>query len=264
MFRFRAAIDPLEQFQILPIVELHFGPFNISLTNSALWMLIGTGAIAVFFLLATRRAALIPGRMQSMAEVFYEFVFDLVRDSVGPGGRKFFPYVFTLFVWILIANVFGLIPTFPTAAHELHTFTPTSHIAVTFALAILTISIVIIYGFWKNGLRFLRLVAPKGLPLWLMPVLVPIEIISFLARPFTLAVRLFANMFAGHILLKLFASFIISLLATGGILSAAALLPALGIVAITMLELLVAVLQAYVFAVLTCIYLSDAEHPEKH
>lgn len=263
MYDFRAA-SPLEQFEILPIVELSLGTVDISLTNSALWMLIGTGAIILFFLLATRRASMIPNRLQSMAEVFYEFVFDLVRDSIGSEGRKFFPYVFTLFVWILVANLFGLIPSIPGAPHEFHTFTPTSHIAVTFALAILTISMVIIYGFWKNGLRFLRLVAPKGLPIWLMPILVPIEIISFLARPLTLAVRLFANMFAGHILLKLFAGFIISLLAAKSFLSAIALFPAVGIIFITMLELLVAVLQAYVFAVLTCIYLSDAEHPEHH
>ena len=263
MLKFRAA-DPLEQFEIIPIVDLHLGSIDISLTNSSFWMLLGTGAIIVFFLLATRRAGLIPSRLQSVAEVFYEFVFDLVRDSIGSEGRKFFPYVFTLFIWILISNLFGLLPTLPIIPHEYHTFTPTSHIAVTFALAILTISIVIVYGFWKNGLRFLRIVAPKGLPLWLMPILVPIEIISFLARPFTLAVRLFANMFAGHILLKLFAGFIISLLATQSFMSAMAIIPAFGVIAITMLEILVAVLQAYVFAVLTCIYLSDAEHPDHH
>lgn len=263
MHDFRAA-SPLEQFEIIPIFTLPTGSNLLAFTNSSLWMVIGTGAIIIFFMLATRRASMIPNRLQSMAEVFYEFVFDLVRDSIGPEGRKFFPYVFTLFIWILVANLFGLIPSIPGAAHEFHTFTPTSHIAVTFALAILTISMVVIYGFWKNGLRFLRIVAPKGLPIWLMPILVPIEIISFLARPLTLSVRLFANMFAGHILLKLFAGFIISLLAAKSALSAIAIFPALGIVAITMLELLVAVLQAYVFAVLTCIYLSDAEHPEHH
>jgi len=263
MLNFSAA-GPMEQFEIVPIIDLNLGAIDISLTNSSLWMLIGTGAIILFFLIATRRANLIPGRLQAMAEVFYEFVSDVVRDTIGPEGRKFFPYVFTLFVWILIANLFGLLPTIPGAPHAAHTFTPTSHIAVTFALAILTISIVIIYGFYKNGLRFLRVVAPKGLPIWLMPILAPIEIISFLARPLTLAIRLFANMFAGHILLKLFAGFIISLLGAAGAMKAISVIPALGIIAITMLEMLVAVLQAYVFAVLTCIYLADAEHPEHH
>lgn len=255
---------PLEQFEIARIVPLSLGDFDISFTNSALWMLIGVGATTLFFFLATRGRALVPGRAQSMAEVFYEFVFDLVRDTVGQEGLKFFPYIFSLFVFILIANLFGLIPTIPGAPHELHTFTPTSHVSITLSLALFTIFIVIVYGFLKNGWRFLKLFAPSGIPWPMYIILVPIEIISFISRPFTLAIRLFANMFAGHILLKLFAGFIISLLGAASAMKLIALIPGFGIIAITMLELLVAVLQAYVFAVLACIYLSDAESPEHH
>ncbi|MEM9617378.1 MAG: F0F1 ATP synthase subunit A [Pseudomonadota bacterium] len=263
MIDIRAA-GPMEQFEIVPIVPLSFGSFDISFTNSSLWMLIGTGAIILFFFAATRRTGLIPGRVQSMAEVLYEFVSDLVRDTIGAEGRKFFPYVFTLFIWILIANIFGLLPTIPGMPHELHTFTPTSHLIVTLALAMLTITIVIVYGFWKNGLGFLKLFWPSGLP-WPMYALIPaIEVISFLSRPISLAVRLFANMFAGHIILKLFAGFVVSLLSAGGAVMVFGLAPFLGAIAVTMLEFLVAALQAYVFAVLTCIYLSDAAHAGDH
>ncbi|MHA7871478.1 MAG: F0F1 ATP synthase subunit A, partial [Hyphococcus sp.] len=170
MIDIRAA-GPMEQFEIVPLIPLTFGSFDISFTNSSLWMIIGTGALILFFFAATRRAALIPGRIQSMAEVFYEFVSDLVRDTIGPEGRKFFPYVFTLFMWILVANLFGLIPTIPGAPHAAHTFTTTSHLIVTLALAMLTITIVIVYGFWKNGLKFFKLFWPSGLPLWLLPLL---------------------------------------------------------------------------------------------
>jgi F-type H+-transporting ATPase subunit a len=263
MIGFQAA-GPMEQFEILPIVPLTFGEIDVSFTNSALWMLIGVVAITLFFFVATRGRALVPGRIQSMAEVLHEFIADLVRDTIGPDGRKFFPYVFTLFVFILVANLFGLIPSVPGAPHALHTFTPTSHIIVTFALAMLTITIVIVYGLWKNGLKFFKLFAPSGLPLWLMPLLVPIEIISFLSRPISLSVRLFANMFAGHIILKLFAGFVISLLGAGGAVVLFGIAPFLGAVAVTGLEFLVAALQAYVFAILTCIYLSDAAHAAHH
>ncbi len=255
---------PLEQFEIVPIVPLHFGSFDISFTNSSLWMVIGTGAIILFFAMATRRASLIPGRLQGMAEVMYEFIADLVRDTIGSDGRKFFPYVFTLFLWILIANLFGLLPTFPGARHELHTFTTTSHLIVTLALAMLTILIVIVYGFMKNGLKFFKLFVPSGVPVWLLPLIAVIEIVSFLSRPISLSVRLFANMFAGHIILKLFAGFIISLFGAGGAFALLGIFPFLGTIAVTMLEFLVAALQAYVFAVLTCIYLSDAAHAADH
>lgn len=256
--------SPMEQFEIIPIVDLSLGSINISLTNSALWMLICTGAIIAFFAFATRRAALIPNRLQSMAEVLYEFVSDLVRDTIGPEGRKFFPYVFTLFIWILIANLFGLIPTLPGLPHAAHTFTTTSHLIVTLALAMVTITIVVVYGFWKNGLGFLKLFAPSGQPFYMYFLLVPIEVVSFLSRPLSLAIRLFANMFAGHIILKLFAGFVVSLIGAGGFLSVVSILPFFGATAVTALEFLVAFLQAYVFAILTCIYLNDAVHAADH
>jgi len=263
MIDIRAA-GPMEQFEIVPIVPLSFGSFDISFTNSSLWMIIGTGAIILFFFAATRRAGLIPGRIQSMAEVLYQFVSDLVRDTIGPEGRKFFPYVFTLFIWIFVANMFGLIPTIPGAPHAAHTFTTTSHLIVTLALAMLTITIVIVYGFWKNGLKFFKLFWPSGLPIWLLPLLAVIEVISFLSRPLSLAIRLFANMFAGHVILKLFAGFVVSLLSAGGFVMAFGIAPFLGAIAVTALEFLVAALQAYVFAVLTCIYLNDAVHAADH
>ena len=249
------AAGPMEQFEILPIVPLSLGGIDVSLTNSALWMLIGVGVIIAFFFMATRRASLIPSRVQSAAEVLYEFVSDLVRDTIGSEGRKFFPYVFTLFIFILTANLLGLIPSLPGLAHELHTFTTTSHLIVTLALAMVTISIVVIYGFMKNGLKFFKLFAPSGLPIYMYPLIVPIEVISFLSRPISLAVRLFANMFAG---------FVVSLLGVGGFISVLGIAPFLGAVAVTMLEFLVAALQAFVFAVLTCIYLSDAAHAADH
>ena len=255
---------PMEQFEILPIVPMAFGAIDLSFTNSSLWMLIGVLAIAIFFFAATRGRALVPGRIQSTAEVLHEFIADLVRDTIGPDGRKFFPYVFTLFIFILVANLFGLIPSLPGAPNQLHTFTPTSHIIVTLGLAMLTITIVIVYGFWKNGLKFFKLFAPSGLPLWLMPLLVPIEIVSFLSRPLSLGIRLFANMLAGHIILKLFAGFVVSLLSAGGFVMLLGLAPFAGAIAILMLEFLVAALQAYVFAILTCIYLSDAAHAASH
>ncbi|MEK7266255.1 MAG: F0F1 ATP synthase subunit A [Pseudomonadota bacterium] len=258
------AAGPMEQFEILPLFELTAGGVDISFTNSALWMVIGVAATIAFFTMATGRRALIPGRLQSVAEILHEFVANLVRDTIGHDGKKFFPYVFTLFIFILVANFIGLIPSIPGSPHDLHTFTTTSHIIVTFALAMLTITIVLVYGFAKNGLKFLKLFAPSGLPIWLMPILVPIEVISFLSRPISLGVRLFANMLAGHIILKLFATFVIMLLGAPIAFKALALFPFLGAVAIFLLEFLVAGLQAYVFAILTCIYLSDAAHAADH
>lgn len=263
MIDIRAA-GPMEQFEILPIVPLDLGGIDISITNSSLWMLIGTSAIVLFFFLATRRAALIPGRVQSAVEILYEFVSDLVRDTIGADGRKFFPYVFTLFIFILAANLFGLLPSLPYTPAEIHTFTPTSHLIVTLALAMVTISIVVIYGFWKNGLKFLKLFAPSGQPFLMYFLLVPIEIVSFASRPLSLAIRLFANMFAGHIILKLFAGFVVSMIGAGGVFAVLGIVPFLGTTAVMALEILVAFLQAYVFAILTCIYLSDAAHAADH
>ena len=258
------AADPMEQFQIVPLAPLEIMGLDISFTNSSLWMVLSVLVAMAFFILSTRGRALIPGRAQSVAELLYEFIADMVRGAIGPEGMKFFPYVFTLFIFVLMNNLLGLMPSIPGAPHGLHTFTPTSHIIVTFALAMMSIAIVIIYGFYKNGLGFFKLFAPSGVPLWLLPLIVLIEFISFLSRPVSLAIRLFANMLAGHIILKVFATFVISLLGAGAIFKGIAILPMLGIIAVMMLEILVAFLQAYVFAILTCIYLNDAEHADAH
>lgn len=240
-----AAIDPLNQFEIARLVELNFLGLDISFTNSALFMLIGTALVSLFLLLSMRGRALVPNRLQSVAELSYEFVAGLVRDNAGQEGLRYFPFVFTLFMFILFLNLLGLFP---------YSFTATSHIIVTLALGLLSITVVTAIGFIKHGTGFLKLFAPDGLPGWLMPILIPIEIISYLIRPFSLGVRLFANMVAGHMMIKVFAGFVIALGVVG-------ILPFLAMIAINALELLVAFLQAYVFAILTSIYLNDALHP---
>jgi len=254
---------PMEQFEILDIIHLDLAGVNIAFTNASLWMLISVLAISLFMFAATNRAQMVPGKMQSAGEAMYQFVADMLRDACGSEGMKFFPYIFTLFMFIFSCNLLGLWPTFPGLPHALHTFTPTSHIIVTFALAMLTILIVIVYGFYKNGIGFLELFAPK-VPVWLLPLIVLIEVISFLSRPISLAIRLFANMLAGHMILKIFAGFVAALLAAGPALGWLAIFPFLGNIAVTLLELLVAFLQAYVFAMLSCIYISDALHPGHH
>lgn len=253
---------PMEQFEILKIVPLSFGSFDISFTNASLWMVITTGAAIAFFAAAARGRALIPTRIQSVAELVYEFISGMMRDILGDEGKPFFPFVFTLFLFILLTNLFGLLPSIPGAPHEIHTFTPTSHIIVTFTLAMMSIGLVLVVGFAKNGLGFLKLFAPSGVPLPMYILITPIEIISFLSRPISLSVRLFANMLAGHTMLKVFAGFIVTLLSVGGALGfGVALLSLTAATALTVLELLVAVLQAYVFAILTTIYIKDALHP---
>jgi F-type H+-transporting ATPase subunit a len=198
------------------------------------------------------RRALVPGRVQSTAELMYEFVADTIRSTAGSEGMKFFPFVFTLFAFVLTVNIVGLIP---------YAFTVTTHIIITATLALTVFFIVLIYGFWKNGLHFFNLFVPKGIPVYILPLIVFIEVLSFLSRPISHSVRLFANMLAGHITLKVFASFI-TLLGSAGILGiAGATLPLALVIALTALEILVAFLQAYVFAILTCIYLNDAIHP---
>jgi F-type H+-transporting ATPase subunit a len=205
-----------------------------------------------FLVWATSGRGLIPTRMQSMAEMSYEFVASMLRDGAGSEGMRFFPLVFSLFMFVLAANLIGMFPYF---------FTVTSHIIVTFALAMLVIGTVIFYGFYKNGIGFLKLFVPDGVPGALVPLVVLIEVISFLSRPISLSVRLFANMLAGHITLKVFAGFVVSLSAFGALGVGGAILPLLMTIALTGLEFLVAFLQAYVFAVLTCMYLNDALHP---
>lgn len=247
------AADPIHQFQIVnlfPVVKI--GNAEIAFTNSAAFMMIAVGGIIAFLLAATARRAVVPGRLQSVAELSYEFVANTINSTAGKEGMKFFPFVFSLFMFILVANLVGLIP---------YTFTVTSHIIVTAALALSVFLTVLVYGFWKNGLRFFNLFVPKGIPIYILPLIVFIEVLSFLSRPISHSVRLFANMLAGHITLKVFASFITLLGGFGIAGMAGAVLPLALVVALTALELLVAFLQAYVFAILTCIYLNDAIHP---
>lgn len=240
--------DPLYQFVIKPIVPFEVGGIDLSFTNSSLWMIIAAGTASIFLLMAARPKALVPGRMQATAELLYEFVANMIRVNTGSEGRQYFPYIFTLFVFILMGNVVGLIPG---------SFTFTSHIIVTFALAMSVFFAVTIFGFINHGLKFLQLFAPPGVPLPLQFLLVPIELISFMSRPVTLSVRLFMNMMVGHILLKLFAG-IALMFGTAGLGGlAAAVFPVILNVGIYMLELFVACLQAYIFALLSCVYLKD-------
>ncbi|SRR5579871_510245 len=245
--------DPIHQFQIVNYFSLgKIGSVNFAFTNSALYMGIAVGVTAALMLGATAGRELVPGRMQSIAELVYEFVAGTIRNTIGEGGMRFFPLVFSLFTFILISNVIGLIP---------YNFTVASHIIVTAALALLVFFTVVIYGFWKNGLHFLDVFVPKGIPIYILPAIVLIEVFSFLVRPVSHSVRLFANMLAGHITLKVFAGFVTMLGGFGVVGWAGAMLPLAMTVALTALELLVAVLQAYVFTILTCIYLNDALHP---
>ena len=245
-------VDPIHQFHINKLIDLQVGGLDFSFTNSSLFMVVTVILAGAFLVLTTSNRGLVPSRMQSVSEMAYEFVANMLRDAAGSHGMKFFPLVFSLFMFVLVANLLGMFPYF---------FTITSHIIVTFALAMLVILTVVVYGFMKHGLGFLKLFVPSGVPAILTPLVVAIEVISFLSRPVSLSVRLFANMLAGHITLKVFAGFVVSLGAMGGIGIAGAVLPLLMAVALTGLEFLVAFLQAYVFAVLTCMYLNDALHP---
>jgi len=243
--------DPIHQFEIHPIVPIKIFGWDVSFTNSSLFMLVAVILISAFFMLSMRSRALVPGRMQSMAEVGYEFVAGMLRDSTGHGGMKYFPLVFTLFMFIFTCNMLGMIPG---------VFTVTSQIVVTAALAALVFLTVLGIGFAKNGIRFLKLFVPQGVPILILPLVVLIEIISFLSRPISHSVRLFANMLAGHITLKVFGGFVVMLL-SAGTFAALSPLPLLMAIALTALEVLVAFLQAYVFTMLTCMYLNDALHP---
>ncbi len=249
---FHQIADPIHQFEIKKLFDLNIAGLDLSFTNASFYMLLSVVLIIVFFGMAATRGKLVPSRMQSVAEIGYGFVADMVRGAAGEEGLKFFPFVFTLFFFVFFANMIGMVP---------YAFTTTSHLIVTAALSLLVISIVIGYGFYKNGFKFLKLFAPAGAPWPIYILLIPIEVISFFARPVTLALRLFANMLAGHIMLKLFAGFAVTGLAAGGIgLLVTPLAFAMG-VTLNALELLVAGLQAYVFAILTCVYLNDALHP---
>jgi len=246
------ANDPISQFKITKLVPIEVGGLDLSFTNSSLFMVTTTAVVAMFLILSTSGRGLVPGRWQSMAEMSYEFVANTLRSAAGNEGMRFFPLVFSLFMFVLIANLIGMFPYF---------FTVTSHIIVTFALAMLVIGTVVIYGFWKHGLKFLGLFVPEGVPGILVPLVVAIEVISFLSRPISLSVRLFASMLAGHITLKVFAGFVVSLGSLGALGIGGAVLPLLMVIALTGLEFLISFIQAYVFTILTCMYLNDALHP---
>jgi len=239
------AHGPLHQFEIQRLIPLEVGGIDISFTNSALWMVIIVALATVFFLTATARAALVPGRLQSVAELSYEFVAGLLRDNAGKEGMKYFPFIFTIFIFVLLANMLGMVP---------YSFTVTSHLAVTATMSLIIILGITVLGLVKHGFGFFHVFLPSGVPLWLAPLLIVIEVISYLTRPVSLAVRLFANMMAGHTTLKVFAGFVVAL-------GVAGVVPLLFVVALTALEVLIAFLQAYIFTILTCIYLHDAFHP---
>jgi F-type H+-transporting ATPase subunit a len=244
----------MEQFEVVPLIPIHVGGYDISFTNQALWMCIVVVAASLFLTLPVARGRLVPTRMQSMAEMSYQFVADMLHMTSGEDGLAFFPFIFTVFMFILTANFFGLIPG---------SFTVTSQIAVTFALTMLVILTVIVTGFARHGLGFFKLFVPDA-PIYILLFLVPLEVISFLARPMSLSMRLFANMLAGHTMLQVMAGFVVALGGAGGILSLVSVAPMLLIVGLGALEILVAFLQAYVFAILSCIYLNEALHLHEH
>ena len=236
--------SPLEQFEIKRLIDIQLGGVDASFTNSSLMMIFVLVVATMALSLGMRKRAMVPGRWQSVVELAYEFIANMLRENVGSEGRQYFPFIFTLFMFILFSNLLGLVP---------YSFTVTSHIVVTFALAMVVFIGVTIIAVARHGLKFFTFFVPPGLPIVLAPLLVPIEVISYLARPITLSLRLFANMMAGHTMLKVFGGFVVAL----GLFGFA---PFVFIIAIYALELIVAVLQAYVFTVLTCLYLNDAIH----
>ncbi len=239
-----AGHSPLAQFEIKRWVPIEIGDLDVSFTNSSTFMVLTVIVVSAFLVLGMRRNALIPGRWQSIVELLYIFIANLVRDTVGKEGRPYFPFIFTVFMFILVGNLFGMTP---------YSFTFTSHIVVTFAMALVVFIGVTIIAIAKHRLHFFTFFMPPGVPLLMAPLLVPIEIISYLSRPISLSVRLFANMLAGHTLLKVFAGFVVSLGVFG-------VFPLAFIVALTGLEIVIALLQAFVFTILTCLYLNDALH----
>jgi F-type H+-transporting ATPase subunit a len=238
--------SPLDQFTIQRIFEMKIGNIDISLTNSSIMMIAVLVVLNVFLIYATKRKSVVPGRLQSIAEMSYEMIYNTTQSNLGNNGKRLFPLVYSLFMFILLCNMLGLIP---------YSFTVTSHIIVTFALAFGVFLLATIMGFVINGHKYLRLFLPKGVPVFLIPILVPIEIVSYISRPISLAVRLAANMMAGHTIIKVFAMFVVTLGVWG-------IAPLLFIVVLYVLETLIAFLQAYVFAVLTCLYINDSFHPE--
>ena len=239
-----AGQSPLAQFEIKRWIPIEIGNLDVSFTNSSTFMVLTVVFTSAFLILGMRRNALVPGRWQSIVELFYVFIANLLKDTVGSQGRPYFPFVFTVFMFVLVGNLFGMIP---------YSFTFTSHIVVTFTMALIVFLGVTIIAIAKHKLHFFTFFMPPGVPMVMAPLLVPIEIISYLSRPISLSVRLFANMLAGHTLLKVFAGFVISLGMFG-------VFPLAFVVALTGLEIVIALLQAFVFTILTCLYLNDALH----
>ena len=243
--------SPVAQFEIKPIFDLSIGGQDVSFTNSSLFMLLAIVVSSVFLISAMRKREMIPGRMQGLAEMMYEFVADMVRSNVGNEGRPYFPFIFTLFVFLLFGNLLGLIP---------YSYTFTSQIVVTFVMAAFVFLALTILALFKHGLHFFSFFVPAGAPKALIPFLIIIEVISYFVRPVSLSVRLFANMLAGHTMLKVFAGLAVMISGVGGAAMAGSVFPFIALIGLTGLEVLVAVLQAYVFTILTCMYLNDALH----
>jgi F-type H+-transporting ATPase subunit a len=247
------AADPIHQFNINKLFTIgHIGHQEIAFTNSTAYMFLSVAVISLLMIGGSAGRQLVPGRIQSIAELSYEFVASMIKSTAGSEGMRFFPLVFSIFMFICVSNVIGIIP---------YAFTVSSQIIVTAAMALFVFFLVLFYGLYRNGLKFFKLFVPSGVPIFIMPIVVPIEIISFFLKPISHSVRLFANMLAGHIALKVFAGFVAMLGAFGVVGWVGAVLPLGLTIALTALELLVAFLQAYVFAILTCIYLNDALHP---
>lgn len=243
---------PIQQFEIHRLVPIEVGGLDLSFTNSSAFMVLTVVVACGALLAGASRRQLVPCRFQSVVEMLHEHVSKTLRDNAGAEGMRFFPLVFSLFMFILVANLLGMLP---------YAFTVTSHLVVTFSLAMLVFATVTIYGIWRHGFGFLRLFMPSGVPWMLAPIIVPIEFVSYISRPVSHSVRLFAVMLAGHITLKVFAGFVVGLGSLGAIGMVAAVLPLLMTVALTGLELLMSLIQAYIFTMLTCMYLNDAIHP---
>ncbi|QDM41888.1 F0F1 ATP synthase subunit A [Altererythrobacter sp. TH136] len=241
----------MEQFEVVQLQPLEAGGYDLSFTNSSLWMAIAIGVIAVFMFVGTAKPQLVPGRWQAAVEYVYDFVRNMLAENVGPEGKRYAPLIFAVFMFVLVCNLLGLLPW-------VGAFTPTSHISVTIGLAFLVFIIVCIVGFWRHGLHFFSLFWPKDANIFLGAFVFVIEVLSFLSRPFTLAIRLFANMTAGHVLLKVFGTFVVALGSFNAVPYVFGILPLAVNVALTALEVLIAVVQAYVFALLASLYLNDA------
>ena len=249
-------IDPMHQFTVEPIAPLHVAGYDISFTNSSLWLLITLGLLLGFMAMGMRRQ-LVPNRWQAAVEGLTGFIDDMVQVNIGPEGKKYVPYIFSLFAFILLSNLLGLLPL--AIVPGLHPFTTTSHFSITGILAVMSFSLVLIIGFWRHGLHFFSLFIPHGTPKPMIPLIAAIEFISFMVRPFSLGLRLFVAMIAGHILMEVFGSFVVSGLNSGPLIATVVSLPSiLLIIGILALELLVCAIQAYVFALLTTLYLNDA------